>query len=73
MQYGYIIKITGQNIYNEAQLTSSVSAYSIGTKLESDLRFRKELFFEEFELEFKFQNNQWIVICSDNIFFAFPL
>lgn len=71
MQYGYIIKITGQNIYNEAQLTSSVSAYSIGTKLESDLRFRKELFFEEFELEFKLQNNQWIVICSDNIFLDF--
>ena len=50
MKYGYIVKITGQNIYNEAQLATSMTAYSVGTRIESDLRFRKDLFFEEFEL-----------------------
>lgn len=71
MQFGYVIKITGQNLYSEAQLASSLSAYSVGTKLESDLRFRKELFFEEFELYFRMQDNQWTVSCSDNVFLDF--
>ena len=71
MQYGYIIKITGQNIYNEAQLAVSMPTYSIGTKIESDLRFRKDLFFEEFELFFRNQDSQWTITCSDNVFLDF--
>ena len=68
MQYGYIIKITGQNIYNEAQLSISTHSYRIGTDIEADMRFRKDLFFEEFDLFFIDQENQWSVSCSDNIY-----
>lgn len=71
MHYGYIIKITGQNIYNEAQLATSMPSYSVGTKIESDLRFRKDLFFEEFELYFRNQDGQWNITCSDNVFLDF--
>lgn len=71
MQYGYIIQISNQNIYYEAQLAPSLSSYTIGTKLESDLRFRKDLFFEEFELSFRSQENNWSISCSDNVFLDF--
>ena len=71
MKYGYIVKITGQNIYNEAQLATSMTAYSVGTQIESDLRFRKDFFFEEFELSFRNQNGKWSITCSDNIFLDF--
>ena len=71
MKYGYIVKITGQNIYNEAQLATSMTAYSVGTRIESDLRFRKDFFFEEFELSFRNQNGKWSFTCSDNIFLDF--
>ena len=71
MKYGYIVKITGQNIYNEAQLATSMTAYSVGTRIESDLRFRKDFFFEEFELSFRNQNGKWSITCSDNIFLDF--
>ena len=66
-----IVKITGQNIYNEAQLATSMTAYSVGTRIESDLRFRKDFFFEEFELSFRNQNGKWSITCSDNIFLDF--
>lgn len=71
MKYGYIIKITGQNIYNEAQLTTSMPSYSVGTRIESDLRFRKDLFFEEFGLIFQNRDDNWTITCSDNIFLDF--
>lgn len=71
MKYGYIVKISGQNFYTETQLGLSANSYSIGIKLESDLRFRKDLFFEEFELYFSNEEDKWSVTCSDNLFFDF--
>lgn len=52
MKYGYIVKITGQNIYNEAQLATSMTAYSVGTRIESDLRFRKDFFLKNLSCHF---------------------
>lgn len=71
MQYAHMIKITGNDIYNEAQLGIDMSSYCVGTKLEADLRFHKDLFFEEFELNFNSENQTWRVSCSDNVFLDF--
>ena len=68
MQYGYVIKVFGKDFYREVQLPESVTSFSVGTGVDSDSRFRKELFFEEFELVFSNNNGKWSVSCTENIF-----
>ena len=68
MQYGYIIKISNKNIYREVQLPVDAERIKVGLSVECDVRFYRELFFEDFELVFFKSNNQWQLACSDNIY-----
>ena len=52
MQYGYLIKISNNNIYKEVQLPVDAGSLKIGLGLDCDVRFHKDLFFENFELLF---------------------
>lgn len=68
MQYGYLIKISNNNIYKEVQLPIDARSLKIGLSMDCDVRFHKELFFENFELLFVNVNGEWQISCSDNVY-----
>lgn len=68
MQYGYIVKVSNKNIYKEVQIPVGSDIIKVGTGIDCDVRFYKELFFEEFELEFVKRENNWNISCSDNLY-----
>lgn len=68
MNNRYKIVISNNKIYKEIELPVDVTKMTVGTGVNCDIRLRKELFFEQFELTFKLENNQWNVFCSENIF-----
>ena len=63
------IIISNKNIYREIELSPDMQGIRVGTEIECDVRLRKELFFEEFELLFS-KGNSWRVICSDNLYIS---
>ena len=68
MQYGYIIKISNKNLYKEIQLPVDITRMKVGLSIDCDVRFYKEQFFEDFELVFFKNDEQWQLACSDNIY-----
>ena len=68
MQYGYLIKISNNNIYKEVQLPVDAGSLKIGLGLDCDVRFHKDLFFENFELLFTNTNGEWQISCSENVY-----
>lgn len=68
MQYGYLIKISNKQLYREIQLPLSAKQLKIGIGIDCDVRFYKELFFEDFELVFLKNGEQWQIACSDNVY-----
>lgn len=53
MDNRYKIILSNRNIYKEIELSPEMQCVRIGTSIESDVRLRKELFFEEFEMIFQ--------------------
>ena len=68
MQYGYVVKISNKNIYREVQLPLDSKMMKIGMNIDCDVRFYKDLFFDDFELVFRKNSEKWQVVCSDNIY-----
>lgn len=68
MEYGYIIKLSSKKIYKEIQLPIGCEAMKIGMDIACDVRLFKEDFFEAYELDFSKKNNQWQIICSNNVY-----
>ncbi len=68
MQYGYLIKILNKNFYKEIQLPVDSERIKVGLGIDCDVRFYKELFFEDFELIFFKSDEQWQLACSDNLY-----
>lgn len=68
MQYGYIVKFSNKNLYREMQLSTEAETIRVGTTIDCEIRFYKDLFFEDFELIFNKINNIWQVTCSDNVY-----
>lgn len=65
----YKITLLNKELYREVELPGNVSSFKIGTTIDCDYRIYKDMFFEEIKLEFiKNSNNQWSMICSDNLF-----
>ena len=60
--------IQNKNLYREIEIPFDNVLYSIGTGIECNYRLRKELFFEDIRLDFINNNNNWSVMCSDNLY-----
>lgn len=68
MNNRYKVIISSNKIYKEIELPVDVTKVTVGTGVNCDIRLRKELFFEQFELIFKYENNKWNIFCPENVF-----
>ena len=68
MKNRYKIILSGKKIYKEIEMPMEVAKLTVGTGVNCDVRLRKELFFEQFELLFKCEKNEWQIFCSDNVY-----
>lgn len=68
MDRRYKVILSSKNLYKEIELSPEASVVSVGTGIESDVRLRKDIFFGGVELRFIKTDNEWTVICSDNIY-----
>jgi len=66
----YKITLSSNSIYKEIELTSNVQQVKVGTGVDCDVRLRKELFFEQIELLFIRNGDEWSVHCSDNLYLS---
>lgn len=68
MKNRYKIILSNRKVYKEIEMPMEVPKLVIGTDIHCDVRLRKELFFEQFELLFKYENGKWQIICSENVY-----
>lgn len=68
MKNGYKIILSKKKFYREIELPEELHRLVIGTALNCDVRLRKELFFEGFELSLHCENDEWKIVCSDNVY-----
>lgn len=65
----YFLTLYNKNIYKEIELCGGGRQLRIGTYYDSDVRMKKELFFEEFSLcILSDESGQWELQCSSNIY-----
>lgn len=69
MKARYKVTISNRNIYKEIELSLEDELITVGTSVEADVRLRKELFFDNIQLDFRKINDGWSVFGSDNIYF----
>lgn len=69
MDKRYRIIVSGKKIYKEIEVSPDSKQIRFGTENNCAVRVRKDLFFEPIELTFsKDIQNQWKVMCSDNLY-----
>ncbi len=68
MQTRYKIIISNKALYKEIELTPENQSVVIGTDIESDIRIRKECFFEPIKITFSNTDGKWNLFCSDNLY-----
>lgn len=64
----YKIIISNKNIYKEIELAPNLQELKVGTDVDCEVRLHKNLFFEKIELTFIKNEENWSVICSDNLY-----
>lgn len=69
MNARYKVIISNRNVYREIEISREDEHITVGTSIDADVRLRKELFFENIQLEFRKINENWSVFGSDNIYF----
>src|SRR5574344_305869 len=69
MEKEYKAIIFGKDIYQEIELYEE-SDVKIGTTQECTIRFDRTLFFDDFEINIRKNQDQWKMICGDNIYIA---
>lgn len=68
MDNRYKIVISSRTIYREIELSPSAKQLKIGTDMDCDVRLHKSLFFGRIELLFTKVNEEWSLLCSDNLY-----
>lgn len=68
MDYRYKIIISNRNLYKEIELTPATRQVKVGTGVNCDVRLRKSLFFGDIELLFTKNEDEWSIICADNLY-----
>ena len=64
------ITLTGKNLYKEVELLPEMKNLRLGTGMECDVRLRREQFFEAVELSFVRNEDNWMVLCANNLFIS---
>ena len=62
MDKRYKIIISNKNLYKEIELAPDVCQLKVGTGIDCDARLRKDLFFDQIEMLFVKNNNDWTVM-----------
>lgn len=70
MNSRYKLIISSKNLYKEVELASTDEEIRVGTSPECTVRLRKELFFSPIELILQRSDDEWSIICSDNLYFT---
>ncbi len=68
MKNRFKIILSRKKFYREIELPEDLHKLVIGTALNCDVRLRKGLFFEGFELSLFCENDEWKIVCSDNVY-----
>lgn len=68
MKSRYKIILSRKKLYKEIELPEDLHKLIIGTALNCDVRLRKGLFFEDFELSLYCENDEWKIVCSENVY-----
>ncbi len=68
MKSRFKIILSRKNLYKEIELPEDLNKLAIGTALSCDVRLRKGLFFEGFELSLFCENDEWKMVCSENVY-----
>lgn len=68
MKRRYKIIISNKNLYKEVELGVDSEQIKIGTEQDCDIRLRRELFFERIELVFMKDQEEWSMLCSENLY-----
>lgn len=63
------VVLSNRTFYKEIEVSSDTSSFSIGTYVDCDIRFHKELFFEEFRIRFEKDQSNWNLFATDNLYF----
>ncbi len=64
----YKIILSGRTVYKEIDLPFDAKEIRIGTETSCDFRLRKDLFFDKIELFFVNRDNNWSLMCRDNLY-----
>ena len=64
------ITLSSHTVYKEIELAPELQQIRVGTGIECDVRLRKELFFGQIELFFVKRKEEWVVLCSDNLYLS---
>lgn len=71
MEQRYKLTIFSKNIYREIELLPGTETVKVGTTLSCDIRLRKDLFFDEFEIALVRNNESWTMQTTENIYLDF--
>ena len=71
MRDDFLLTVTGHNTFREVELPSGVEAIRVGTLPRDEVRYRSDLFFSPFELEFsRLDDSTWSVACSEEVYLS---
>ena len=70
MQNRYKLIITNNLLYKEIELGRDAQRVVVGTGIGCDVRLHKSMFFEPVELRFQRDDDQWTMVCSDNLYLS---
>lgn len=70
MDNRYKVILSSKNIYKEIELAPDAQQVKVGTGIDCDVRLHKDWFFEGIELQFVKSEQEWKVLCSDNLYFT---
>lgn len=69
--YSYKVILFGKGIYQEIELSEkNENGISIGTTKNCNIRFNREIFFDEFEFYIKPDKDKWKLTCGESIYFV---
>lgn len=69
MNYQYKVIVCNRTVYKEFEIPADMESVRLGTTSLCEFRLNPEFFFEDIEIEFTEENNQWNIDCFDSIYF----
>ncbi len=70
MENRYKLLLSNRTFYKEVELLPKTTQLRVGTEIDCDVRLHKKMFFEKVELTFEKKQEQWSVVCCDNLYLS---